>query len=288
MKTKVLASFVVIGCLGFGLFSCSIWRSPKHFANLSSCADTAVLTMKEYDKLVETHRRPYVFIAQSKGQGNVLVYGSEHTKDPNNKQIKDIEEQWNKFKPTIALVEGRLGFLMKPFMNPVKAYGESGWVANLAKRDNVKLYSWEPLVDSINSAMKKRYAAEKLALGGILNPYFSNLRFGKPVSPEKYVEDGLDRAAEFDVQEKFKSYKDVDAYWKLYFPNGPDWRDVSDQWGLPGYLGQVADERNMIRNIHLTCIIQVLVSNGERVFVVAGSSHAVCIELALAKSISNK
>lgn len=284
MKTKLLLSFVGIGLLCFGFFSCAIWRSPKQFSNLSNCKDTEVLTMKEYDTLVETHRRPYVYVVKSEARGSVLVFGSEHTKDPNNRQLKDIEEQWKKFKPTIALIEGRLGFLIKPFMNPVNAYGESGWVVNLAKRDNIKFYSWEPLVDSVNATMKKRYTAEQLALSRILNPYFSNLRFGKPALPERYVEEVLDRAAEFDVQEKFKSHKDVDAYWELYFPNGPDWRDVSDQWGLPGYLGEVADDRNLIRNIHLSCIILDLINKGERIFVIAGSSHAVCIEPALMRS----
>jgi hypothetical protein len=256
---------------------------------MARCADTAsILTMKQYGQLVDSHRRPYVYVVKSKNQGSVLVYGAEHTKNPDNKQIKDIEEQWKEFKPSIALVEGRLGFLIKPFMNPVKVYGESGWVVNLAKRDNIKFYSWEPLVDSVNTAMKSRYSDEQLALGRILNPYFSNLRFGKPASPEKYVEDVLDRAAEFNVQHKFTSAKDVDTQWKINFPNGPDWRDVSDQWGLPGYLGAVADDRNLIRNIHLTCIIQELVRKGERVFVVAGSSHAVCIELVLDKNISKK
>lgn len=276
MRAKLITIFSCLLCFAF--FSCAIWRSPKHFSNLSRCSDATVLTMKEYGKLVDTHRRPYVYEIKSEGKGGVFVYGAEHTKNPDNRQIKDIEEQWKKFKPTVALVEGRLGFLIKPFMNPIKQYGESGWVASLAKRDKVKLYSWEPFTDSINVTIRRKYTAEQLALGRILNPYFSNLRFGKPASPEKYVEDVLDRAAEFNVQDKFKSYKDVDAYWKMYFPNGPDWRDVSDQWGLPGYLGDVADDRNLIRNMHLACVIQELVSKGERVFVVAGSSHAVCIK----------
>lgn len=241
--------------------------------------------MHEYGRVMETHSRPYVYDLEKSGKGKVLVFGAEHTKNPKNRQINEIEIKWKEFNPTVALVEGRLGFLMKPFIDPVKAYGESGWVANLAKRDKVTLFSWEPATDSVNKKLVTHYKAEQLALSRILNPYFSNLRYGKPASPEKFVEDALDRAAEFGVQDNFKSASDVDNYWKQYFPTGPDWRDVSDQWGLPGYLGSISDTRNWIRNTHLTCIILELINKGERVFVVAGSSHAVCIEPELKKAM---
>lgn len=272
---------------GFLFYNCAIWRSPKYYSTQTQCSDTTeVLSMKEYGQLAESHPRPYVYEVASAGKGKVLIFGAEHTKNPSNKQINAIEQKWNEFKPTVALVEGRLGFLMKPFMNPVKVYGEGGWVANLAKRDKVTLFSWEPSADSVNKSLVAHYTAEQLALSRILNPYFSNLRYGKPASPEKYVEDVLDRAAEFGVQHKFKSASDVDKYWKQYFPSGPDWREVSDQWGLPGYLGSIADTRNWIRNTHLTCIIHELINTGERVFVVAGSSHAVCIEAALMDTLN--
>jgi len=236
--------------------------------------------MREYGQHVETHERPYVYTVET-GNGALFVYGSEHTKDPHNPQLPHIKEKWDAFKPTVALVEGRLGFLFPPFMDPVKNYGEMGWVKSLAARDKVKLYSWEPHHDSINARLMKRFAPEQLALYRILSPYFSNLRFGKPSSPEKYVEDVLDRAAEFGVQDKFRSANDVDLYWKEYFPNGPDWREVSDQWGVPGYLAEVGDERNWVRNCHLHCILMELVRMGERVFIIGGSSHAVCVEPAI-------
>lgn len=285
--TYTISRIISILTLGFllalllCLSRCAIWRSPKPYSRFNACPDSySVLTMTAYGELAEMHSRPYVY-RKTLGGGEVLVYGAEHTKDPDDKQIADIASRWEAFKPDVALVEGRLGFLLRPFMHPVKEYGESGWVAALAKRDDVVLYSWEPSVDAVNRALESRYTPEQLALGRILNPYFSNLRFGKPASPEAYVTDVLDRATEFGVQDKFKSVDDVDRYWRQYFPAGPDWRDVSDQWGLPGYLGEISDERNRIRNAHLACIVIDMTNRGERVLVIAGSSHAVCIEPAL-------
>jgi hypothetical protein len=37
----------------------------------------------------------------------------------------------------VALVEGRLGFLLPGFMDPVAAYGETGAVAALARADGL-------------------------------------------------------------------------------------------------------------------------------------------------------
>jgi hypothetical protein len=66
---------------------------------------------------------------------------------------------------------------------------------------------------------------------------------------------------------------EIDSAWKTYFPNGPDWRDVSGEQTLPGFLGQM--DTNLVRDAHLFRIIHELVKHGERAFVIAGSSHAV-------------
>jgi hypothetical protein len=58
-------------------------------------------------------------------------------------------------------------------------------------------------------------------------------------------------------------------------------RKTSDEYGLPGYLSTMADRANMIRNQHLLCVIDELRARGERVFVVCGLSHAVCLDPAL-------
>ena len=44
------------------------------------------------------------------------------------------------------------------------------------------------------------------------------------------------------------------------------------------YLSEIADDSNHTRNQHLVCVIKQLLKQGERVFVICGSSHAVCIE----------
>jgi hypothetical protein len=56
-------------------------------------------------------------------------------------------------------------------------------------------------------------------------------------------------------------------------------------YGLPGDLQRIADDANLLRNAHVLCIIRELRSQQERVFVICGSSHAVCLQSALADEV---
>jgi hypothetical protein len=70
----------------------------------------------------------------------------------------------------------------------------------------------------------------------------------------------------------------IDAMWARDFPNEKDWREISDEWGLPGYLADIASDANLARDEHLGEVIVHLVRQGERVFVITGSSHAVKLD----------
>ena len=270
-KIAIAAPVVVLGVLYF-----TAWRSPSYYMQEKVCNDsTGILTMVQYRTVRDTHARPYIIQTDK-----VLIYGSTHTKNPDDPQIKDIEEKWKAFKPTVLLVEGRLGFLVPGLMNPVKKYGENGKAYELAKKDDVKTFSWELEKEDLMKQLIEKFSAERVALKEILNPYFSNLRFGKPDNPEKYVSQSLNRAKYVGMENTFKTIEDVDRIWKRDFPT-IDWRNESDEDGLPGYLQQIADATQWLRNIKLVCMIKELTEKGEKVYVVAGSSHAVCIEKAI-------
>lgn len=252
----------------------NVWRSPKYYMQKNSCnIFENILTMKQYGELVNTHKRPYVY-----NNENILVFGSEHTKNPDDPQLKMIETSFKELKPTTVLVEGRLGFFIPNVMNPVKKFGENGKVAELARKNDAQIYSWETPKNELLNALQDKFEAERIALKEILTPYFGNLRFGKPKSPEAFVQDYLFRAEWLGVQDKINTIQDIDSIWKKDFPNEKDWRDTNDQWGLPGYLAEISDYSNFIRNQNLVCTINDLIDKGERVFVICGSSHAVCIE----------
>jgi hypothetical protein len=243
------------------------WKSPRYYVAAAHTTKTFT-PFKDYNP---DHARPYII-----HKNNLVIFGAEHTKDPQHKQLALIEKEWDSLKPTIALVEGRLGFLLPPLMDPVENLGEGGKVKALANHHSIPVYNWDLSKEALAKALQDNFTKEQIALAQILNPYFSQLRFGRPQNPEAYVEEYLSRAAYVDMQNRFQSADDVDRAWKRYFPE-LDWRNVSDEQRLPGYLGDMMEVSNDLRNQNLIDVVNELVARGERVFLICGSSHAVCV-----------
>lgn len=276
MLKKFAYGIVIYGITVFTLFSCSVfWTSPSYYQveNEDSEIIKKVISFSEYGKFSESHPRPFIVKKE-----NLVLFGSEHTKSPSDPQFKTVQELWSELKPTVALVEGRLGFLFVWVMDPVETYGEMGFVKRLADKDGIDVFTWETPKDLYMKEMLKTYSKKQMAIKEVLNPYFSNLRFGKPESPEDYVKGYLHRANEHGLDNAISSIEDIDQFWKETFPDEKDWRDTSDQWGLPGFLGEMSVTANDIRNRHIAIIIQNLLNKGERVFAIMGSSHAVMLQ----------
>ena len=247
------------------------WKSPAYY-EVDGCVDNSIIPFSKYG-LIADHPRPMILENKT-----LVIFGATHTRDPKDPQMDEIEFKWNQLKPSIALVEGRLDFLLPGFMDPVKTLGEGGKVKALAKRSGVPLYNWDLSKEELAIRLKAKFSPEQIALAQILFPYFGAMRFGKPSSPENYIEEYIHRAKYVGLQDKFRTAADVDREWKAIFPAGPDWRTVSDEHSLPGYLEHYLEAINDLRNQQLTCAIRHLVSKGERVFVICGSSHAACIK----------
>jgi hypothetical protein len=251
-----------------GIIFLIAWKSPKYYT-VQNHSEQSFIPFKNY---TTNHTKPYII-----EQKSLVIFGAEHTRNPKDSQIVMIEDKWERLLPTVALVEGRLGFLLPMFMNPVEKLGEGGKVKELANKDDIPVYNWDLSKEELAKRMQEKFSKEQIALAQILNPYFGNLRFGKPSSPEKYIEPYLKRVANVGLQNEIKTVEDVDKLWKKYFP-AIDWRNVSDEQALPGYLSDMMSFTNDLRNQQLIDAVKELTAKGERVFVICGSSHAVCVE----------
>ena len=274
MPRKILKAlgwcFLIIVIL-MGTVYLVAWKSPAYYP-ADDCDVNTIIPFSQYGSIAD-HPRP--LILENK---NFVIFGASHTRDPKDPQIDEIEFKWKQLNPSVALVEGRLDFLLPGLMDPVKNLGEGGKVKALASKSGIPLYNWDLSKEELATKLKAKFSAEEIALAQILFPYFGAMRFGKPSSPEKYIQEYLHRAKYVGLEEKFKTAADVDREWKSEFPSGPDWRTVSDEHALPGYLENYLAAINDLRNHKLTCTIRQLLSKGERVFVVCGSSHAACIK----------
>jgi hypothetical protein len=266
--TVLLLSFLVVIMAIIYLVA---WKSPDYYKTGDACSTVTIIPFSQYGTIAD-HARPMILEKR-----NVVVFGATHTRDPKDPQIAQIEAQWAQLKPTIALVEGRLDFLLPGFMDPVKNLGEGGKVKELAGKSRIPIYNWDLSKEELAKQLRDSFSKEQIALAQILSPYFSQVRFGKPASPENFITEYLKRAKYVGLEEKIKTPEDVDREWKKIFPAGPDWRDVSDEHGMPGYLDKYLAAINDVRNRQLVCAIRQLVAKGEKVFVICGSSHAACI-----------
>ncbi|MGD8402925.1 MAG: hypothetical protein PVJ21_04655 [Anaerolineales bacterium] len=282
--------FVILAISALLAFASTLfWRSPGYYTNYGTIEIAVpLLTSEKYDALVDTHPRPYIVEFETQNDGALLFYGSEHTQNPDDPQISDIQSHWDAFQPTVALVESRLGFFIQGLQNPVKEFGEMGWAFSLARKDNVPVYTWEiPREREIQYALEK-YPKEQVALFYTLRPYFSNFRYGKPDDPDAVAWDYIRERSDYPgIENVISSVEQIDAIWQRDFPDEADWRDTSDQFGLPGYLGEIAARTNEARDEHFVRVIIDLVQKGERVFAIAGSSHAVKLEPALRATFPN-
>ncbi|QHL87011.1 hypothetical protein GU926_06000 [Nibribacter ruber] len=263
----LLSSLLLASCHSSDYYPLASTYNPKD----------AYIPFQEYSKYAQ-HPRPYVVASD-----HYVIFGASHTKNPQDPQIAQIEAKWNALQPTVALIEGKPGFTPPSFIDPVKELGENGKVLDLARTHNVPVYSWDLPKEELAKQLVSKFSAEQVALAQILNPYFGNLRFGKPESPEKYIEEFLERAEYVNQQENFKTVADVDRVWKKHFPTDKDWRETSDEYGLPGYLADLMAVSNDLRNQKMIAVMKELLAKNEKVFAISGSSHAVCVEPAFAK-----
>jgi hypothetical protein len=264
---------VVVVLLGFVFVFA--WRSPAYYIvdGAKIIAEPPIIPFTEYGQIAD-HPRPFILTDDHKGY---VIFGATHTRDPQHPQIPLLKKEWLSLRPTVALVEGRLDFLLPGIMEPVGNLGEGGLVKALADEDDVPVYNWDLSKEALASKLNGQFRAEQIALAQILNPYFSQLRFGKPASPEKFIAEYLKRAKYVGEEQNFKSAADVDLVWRKYFPDGKDWREVSDEYELPGYLSEMMAATNDLRNQQLVAAVKELLNKGERVFAVCGSSYAACV-----------
>ncbi|MEM6721996.1 MAG: hypothetical protein AAF611_21895 [Bacteroidota bacterium] len=239
-----------------------------------------IMDMEAYKEIWDTHRRPYIYsISSPKSEGKVCVVGIDHTKDPTNSNLDSLVYYWNKFDPEIALVEGRVGNLITWFQDPIKELGEGGLVTKLANEKGIQLYSWESRREKEIEFLIQKYTPEEIAMFYTFRPYFSNMRYGKYDNPESTLQEYLENRTDYpSIRGVFKTWQELDKKWKDDFPN-IEWRDYGSGKGYPkGYLNEIWNYTNLLRDEHMVNMIIELVNKDKKVFVTMGVSHAPRIE----------
>ena len=235
-------------------------------------------TWAEHDAIMEKlWPKPYILELDQ-----LVFYGAHHTSDRKSPQFPDITRRWNELKPTVALCEGRSrGFLIGPVFSRIGGKSEVQLVHELARRDNVRLLTLEPLYADEVAALLKKWTPEQVALYFTMRVYWSEAG-GK--ANDSLAKDLLAKRTNVEgLRNSLKTLDDVDRVWKRDFAGHPDWRVVKGE-PKQGYLAEISDDSRRVRGEHMARTLIDLHRKGERVFAVVGSGHVIRIEWILRKA----
>ncbi|HEV7780692.1 MAG TPA: hypothetical protein VGO58_05475 [Chitinophagaceae bacterium] len=264
-----------------------IWRSPQVYHGADADLQPPIMTLEEYTSsgIINTHVRPYFYtIENTRTRGAVLVFGAEHINDPADKQFDQLRTSWKQFNPTVALVEGRLGFLFSWTQDPVKRYGESGLTAKLARKAGIRLYSWDPEREAQVDELLRVYDPLQVGAFFSLRPYLNKYPNLSKSEQDKMMDKLIrERTDHKGIRGILVSTLQLDSLWKADYPGELNWRTYQHpENGWPeGKLKLMAIRTNDLRDELMCRSVIELVNKGERVFVTMGTSHAPRVEKTL-------
>lgn len=281
---------IVIGVLFYAaivalLFVLDIfWLSPPHYKIQKRIGlEVPVMSMADYEAIIQTHRRPYTFSLMAQNGAKATIVGVEHLSDSEASSMDTVRMLWQGTDPDVALVEGKMGFLCSWVQNPISTYGESGLTASLAKNSGTSLYTWEPSKKDEVTLLLKKFPADQLAVFYTLRPYLAKVRNGEIIQPNTQILEYINSRTDVDgLRDVIKGPEDIDAIWNQAYPQ-LDWRTYVDSQNMypPGFMFDVFNASNHARDEHMIQIILSCLEEKKNVFVTMGASHAPRIEKTL-------
>lgn len=277
----------VLACLVLGGGALAYSCRTTHVGSVTTHGGEPILPLlgsaEHHDRVLSGRHAPYVLRIDDPSGGSLLYFGARHTKDFDDPQIEAISSAWDSFSPTLALLEGRLGYGLGGARFAVQQFGEPGLVYALARRDDVEVYSIEP--DALDQARALADATDREAAAAMLTMRFVWSNSPRPYS-DAVLEAGLSKRAIGVLDGVFADAEAFDRFWRArWLGELGDWRELSDERMIPRRgrteLEQVWAIDTELRDEHMTRVLVEKVRAGERVFAVIGRSHVPVQEPAL-------
>ena len=280
--TALTLTTLILGVLLLIHFKVFWVLAPYYTLTQSIELEVPIMDMKAYEEIWNTHRRPYIYTLSSRSGGAALIMGIIHTKEADHPHLDSLKYHWEAFDADIALVEGRVGNLITWFQDPTEELGEGGLVTHLANQKGINVYSWESRREDEIRQLLEKHTPEEIAMFYTFRPYFSNMRYGEYSDPEAALQDYVESRTDYPgIEGVFTSWEELDKKWKTDYPN-IEWRTYGSGKGYPeGYLHDIWNATNVMRDEHMVKAIAELVDKGHRVFITMGASHAPRIEATL-------
>lgn len=239
---------------------------------------------------MDEHGFPYILEIETT-DGALLYYGSSHTRDPDDPQIRDMLDRWRGFQPTVAVTENRGGFHPGAFRGAVRSLGEFAVAIEQAGQAAIPVWSLEPTWEEEIAEVTSVYSPAEATLFYTLRVFLSERGSDRsPDSVESLARELLQkRGSRPGLEGSLTSLDAMDALWRAVFGDPRDWRELPPEAIWPGTedtrLQAISRHVNRVRDRNAARTILELVRQGERVFAIAGGSHVVKQEPVLVEGL---
>ena len=245
-----------------------------------------IMSWKEYFRH-SPHTWPHI-LDLATPKGHLFYFGSNHTMNPGDPQVAEIEKAWAVFHPDIAFNEGGDPPTEKTIEEAVIRHGESGLVRYLAARDNVPVHSIDPTLDVEVFELRKLFPTEQVKLFFVL----------RQITEYERVQQATEDTLEEQMQEILRHFSavpglevglttiaELDASCRRNLPKLGSYKDARPDWFDPvktnTFLGKMGRRSSEIRDLYMINLLVAEVKQGKRVFAVVGGTHVVMQEPAL-------
>lgn len=233
------------------------------------------------------------FIKEYKaGQKAILVYGSYHTNDTTDTEIKDIEYSLTTFKPEIILYEGDYIGVEPTKQESISNYFEMGLVRWWAQRYGVKELNLEPAARERYHHLQKKFNNDYILLATVLG---QNILYIKQHSKDEFDKFYPSVISDFEKEgfaltEKQKQlshfYETYQTFYKKPFePTTFDYETVEPKFNKT-VLNKINQESASFRDQFMLKKIDSCLKFHSKIYVQVGGRHAIVWQPALHKIVA--
>ncbi|MGH9945091.1 MAG: hypothetical protein ACRD9R_22300 [Pyrinomonadaceae bacterium] len=245
---------------------------------LARCADQLV----PYADWPKVKDPTFSLNLQLKPQGRLFYYGAQHSSDPTERQFREIEEAWNRLKPTVAFYEGPNRSVAATHDEAIKQTGESGFVRFLAARDGVPFVTLEPSPKEEAAHVTAKFGAEQAALFFVLREASRLRERRKMGEPEikAAIAQLLERAKPLGIA--ITNLEELDAAYKRHWKSPAEWWQSPTAWFDPLktsaetgglFTNDINRASSEYRNLHMYRLLAGAAREGKTAFAVVGRNH---------------
>lgn len=213
---------------------------------------------------------------------SLLVFGSNHTNDFSDPQIKQIQQLIQSYQPTVLLYEGDGIGTEKTQKETVETYFEMGLVKYLADSLAIKSVNLEPNTKLKFKYLKKKYQTDDILIATL----------GLQITMMQYNNEDFEslfptmiRDLEKEGLKLHKKQKSLSYFYQLYLRKfgksfsyeNFDSREIQSKYNKT-IFNKINQDANSFRDQHIITLAKELIDKNDRVFLLVGGWHAIVCE----------